>query len=70
MDMFAKLAHLKRAVDQTVNQTLIPGSSSGVGQPQLSHPGPCLRARTAAQTLPTIPGISQACKRRLNKKLI
>lgn len=38
METFTKLAHLKRAVDQAVNQILVPGSYSGVGQPQLSHP--------------------------------
>lgn len=58
IEIFTELACLKRAVDQTANQTLVPGSYSGVGQSQLSHPV----CRTAAQTLPTIPGISQACK--------
>lgn len=33
-----KLAHLKRAVDEAVNQSLVPGSCSGVGQAQLSCP--------------------------------
>lgn len=34
--MLTKLAHLKRAVDETVNQS--PGSCSGVGRAQLSSP--------------------------------
>lgn len=34
--MFTKLAHLRRAVDEPVHQS--PGSCSGVGRAQLSHP--------------------------------
>lgn len=51
MEMFTKLAQLKRAVEQTVNQPSVPGSCSGAGQPSSA----LLLARDTALLLKHLP---------------